>query len=195
MTHEPDADRQPPRADPAAFDATAVVRSQQNALWRYLRLLGCRPDEAEDVLQDAFVRVLARYPHHAARELQPLLRTTARNRFLELRRRRQPELVAWSDAVDAWLAACPSALDDDWSEQLAACLAELSPRARTGLTLRHVDGRPIDDVARQLGLARTGALTLLQRSRDALRACLARRGVAAPPSATSTEHPATRIPS
>lgn len=151
------------------------MREQQGALWRYLRLLGARPDEVEDVMQDAFVALFRSYPTEPEDSQVRLLRTIARRRLFELRRRTDPAVVTWSDEVDAWLAQRDQVLSDEYSEALGSCLDELAPRARKGLTLRHVEDRSVADVASELGLERTGALALLQRARDVLRACLRRR--------------------
>ncbi|MCR9243896.1 MAG: RNA polymerase sigma factor [bacterium] len=172
---ELDSNRELPAAELSAAQL-AWIREQQAALWRYLLLLGARPEEAEDVMQDAFVALLRRYPGEDRSAQARLLRTIARNRFVELRRRRGGKLVGWSDAVDAWLADRPEALQNTMAEQFEDCLGELTERARVALMLRHAEDQPVEDIARHVGLARGGALTLLQRSRDQLRACLERRG-------------------
>lgn len=158
----------------------AWVRQQQNSLWRYLRLLGARAQELEDVMQDAFVALFRSYPNETEPSQVHLLRTIARRRLFELRRRRDPAQTPWSDEVDAWLAERDEALSDDYSEAVTRCLAELSPRARRGLTMRHVEDCSVNQIATALGIQRTGALTLLQRSRDLLRACLSRHGHVSP---------------
>lgn len=151
------------------------IRTQQTALWRYLRLLGARPHEVEDLMQDAFVALFSRYDHEAPSAQVRLLRTIARNELLQLRRGDR-DALPWTEAVEAWTAQNPTAFDDEHAAAVAACLDELTPRVRQGLLLRHVEGQPVDHVARQLGLRRSGTLTLLQRGRDLLRACLSRRG-------------------
>lgn len=139
-------------------------------------------------MQDAFVALLRSYPGEAESGKVRLLRTIARRRLFELRRRRDPAATAWSDEVDAWLAERDEVLSDGHSDAVSTCLAELSARARRGLTMRHVEDCSVDQVADALGIQRTGALTMLQRSRDLLRACLARRGHL-PPTQPTTSTP------
>lgn len=177
----------PPEPHDPTLDAARIqwVQRHQRALWRYLGLLGARADEVEDVMQDAFVALFRRYPDEPADGQVRLLRTIARRRLFELRRRAAPADVAWSDEVDAFLAEREQALSDQRAEALDACLDELGPRARRALVLRHAEDRSVDQVAASLGLQRTGALSLLQRARDGLRSCLERRGAGAASASTT----------
>lgn len=94
----------------------AWIRQQQAALWRYLCLLGARPGEVEDVMQDAFVALFRAYAAEPAASQVRLLRTIARRRLFELRRRRDLLLAEClgktsapdvSDVVAARLAGEP----------------------------------------------------------------------------------------
>lgn len=154
------------------------IRAQQDCLWRYLRLLGAGPDEIEDLMQDAFVALFTNYGDRDAASQARLLRTIAGNRFVDTRRHDRRKTAEWSDLVDSWLAATEDRpLTNQHGEELDACLAELTQRAQEALTLHNVDGLTIEQVGARFDLRRTGTLTLLQRSRDLLRACLRRRGV------------------
>lgn len=173
-------DRKPAKPTEPTPAQLEWIRGEQTALWRYLRLLGASDDAADDLVQDAFVVLLVDYPDLEPKARRGLLRTIAKNRFLDGRRgRRRHELLSWSEAVEVWLAERPAALDDDVAEQFDSCLAGLGERARTALHRHHVESAPLDKVAKELGLQRSGVRALLQRSRDALRTCLARRGFVA----------------
>jgi len=173
---------------PTEQDLQHWIRAQQGRLWRYLRLLGAAPGEAEDLVQDAFVRLLERRAGESLQALQPLLRTVARNLWIDRRRReghraRVAPHVAWSEAVDQWLAdrahAGSDPLADERIDLLRQCLAELTPRARDALRAHHLDGRPLADLAPALGMKLEGVRALLQRARARVRACVSRRDPAA----------------
>ena len=153
-----------------------VVRRHLIGVWRYLRMLGCAPDLADDLTQDAFATALAK----GALARDPaatgaFLRKTARFLFLRSRRRpRDAEMLA--DAADLlWQRDCAV---DDGNELVAAvrtCLSELGDRAQRAVQLTYGEESSRADVARTLGLKENGVKTLLQRTRQALRECVQRR--------------------
>lgn len=148
----------------------AWIRAEQGPLWRYLQLLGASPQEAEDLAQEAFLRVLRRGRGPARRAY---LRTTARNLFVD-HVRSSPGARPEAPDVDRWLAVHPTALDDDRIERLRACLERLAPRARQALIEHHGNGAPLRTLARELSLGIEGVRALLRRARDAVRICLSR---------------------
>ncbi|MCA8950806.1 MAG: RNA polymerase sigma factor [Planctomycetes bacterium] len=161
----------------AAEDA---IRAHLGGVWRYLRMQGARPDEADDLAQECFVIAAKK----RALELEPaatatFLRRTAR--FLLLRARRggrEAELLA--DAVDElWDRDCGSDKGDALLAALRRCLGALAPRAARAIRLAYGLGgdEPASRqaVAAELGLAENGVKTLMQRTRQRLRECLDQR--------------------
>lgn len=156
------------------------MRRHIAAVWRYLRMHGAGPEEADDLTQETFVTAFARN----AEQFDPaaaavFLRRTARFTFLHhLRRRaRDPELA---DAVDElWDRDAAHDGGDGLLEQLRACVQALDGRAREAVERAYGIGRPGPDdrdrLARELGLKSNGLKTLLQRTRRLLRACLERK--------------------
>ena len=174
----------PPRAaTPPALAPDAVdVAAQRHArgLWRYLRMHGAAPAEAEDLAQEAFVIALQKDALHGEPGIvAAFLRTTARFLFLRLRKAgRRERLLA--DAVDALWAR--DAARDDGDALIAAvraCVHALEGRARRAVELCYGFGeRDAQDraaIASELGMAETGVKTLLQRTRQRLRQCVQRR--------------------
>lgn len=163
-------------ADPA--DAAALVHAHQGMVWRYLRLCGADPHEADDLMQDTFVAFLT-----GSRLLAELaspegfLRGIARHLLLAARRRSRcaPPTADWLAAVDHLAAADPHAFADERLPALQACLERLAPRARQALAWHHVEGMPRREVAARLELGDEGAKSLLERTRELLRDCVARR--------------------
>ncbi|MGC6487556.1 MAG: RNA polymerase sigma factor [Planctomycetota bacterium] len=163
----------------AIAEFAALVRGQQRPVWRYLRLLGADPHEADDLMQDAFVvaseRLLA---GERLVDVGAYLRGTARNLLLSARRkaRRRPPTVPWLEEVDERLRDDPAALDDERLERLRGCVERLSGRMQDAVRWHHVDGASCADVAARLGIGANGIKSLLSRARAALRACVQQPG-------------------
>lgn len=144
--------------------AFAVIFSaQRNALIGLLaRLTGDR-HIAEDLAQDAFVKVAAAVEAGEVQHLQPFLYQTARNlAFDHLRKQKVRALVhprpnaALEAAVDAVPTADPSpetqTLDRDRVRRFQAALADLPDRARQVLVLHRLHGLPLAEISRRFGV-------------------------------------------
>lgn len=160
-------------ADPLA----GLVRRHQHGVWRFLRLLGCRPADAEELAADAFV--VAHQKGFVARsdaETAAFLRQTAR--FLWLRRQRRDRRDAERFAAAAellWQRQCAADEGEAFVQALRECVAQLDGRPAEAVRLCYGDGLPQSEAAARLGLLPNGLKTLLQRLRAALRRCIERR--------------------
>ena len=167
----------PEPSPPARADLEHLVREHQAMVWRYLRFLGCRPAEADDLTQDTFLAVLdtpvSRFGTGGARAY---LRRVARNAFLKHVQRTERRLEVDLEAAEAayeWYRG-----DDEGQRTgraLDECLATLPAPARHALALRFSGRGDRDALAAQLGIGAHGVKSLLQRSYAQLRACIARR--------------------
>lgn len=155
-----------------------LVRAHELPLWRYLQVLGCPNDVAEDLVQEAFVALIeAQLEDRGAGATRTWLRTTVRNGFLaHCRRTRRSPLALDAEAVAAAWAEYER--DDDgerYRVALRACLDAL-PRRQHDLLLAQVRDRTSAEVlAAQAGLALEGVRSALRRLKGALRDCVARR--------------------
>jgi len=135
-----------------------------------LRILGNAAD-AEDVTQDTFVAALQRIStYDPAQALGPWLRAIARNRAIDLLRRRarapEPELAP-SQSAEAL------AIEHLEAERVRAALARLPDRDRAMIVLRYWEDLPVDAVARTLGMREGAVRVALMRARRTLGAMLA----------------------
>lgn len=166
-----------------------MVRVFQDRLYSYaLRLCG-RPEDAEEVAQDAFVkayRALATYPADRIRGL--LLRpwlyritlNTARNRF----RGKKIRTVSLDHPItpgsdETWEAPdSPEERPDRRYEKrrerqnIAGLMAELPDRYRSALQLRYVEGLRLEEVATVLGQPLGTVKSNVHRGINALREAL-----------------------
>ena len=165
-----------PTAPPANADALALfVRRHQTGLWRFLRLCGCRGQQAEEITQDALLVALRRgIPDDDG--AAAFLRQTAR--FLWLRTQRADLRRVRREAEAAERLWQRELLTDDgagWLDALDRCLAELPARSRHALERTYRDGIGRGELGAELGIGEHGVRSLLQRLRAALRECIERR--------------------
>lgn len=166
-----------------AADFDAAFRSHYDGLYRFLfRMLGSR-DEAEDVAQEAFVRLWRqdfdpRRPHNPRAWLYRVAGNLALNLRRGEQRRAGREVAAdgggWPEAdnpADAALRAIERG-------GVRAALAELPERQARLLLLRH-GGLSYQEVAEALGIAPTSVGTLLARAELAFEAAYRRLDPAA----------------
>jgi RNA polymerase sigma factor (sigma-70 family) len=144
---------------PPARDFGSFYRTTVEPLRAYLaKLLGDRT-EAQDVAQNAFVRIRSVVDGGHAREPRLLLFATARRLALnEIRRRRNQRLEAdGAGAIEMKLSDAPSV------EQIVAArqeiarfeeiLLRLPPGCRQVFLLRKVEDLTHDEIARRLGIS------------------------------------------
>ncbi len=145
------------------------------SLYRYLDRLSGDPDLAEDLAQEAFVRLHRR--REIPNDVRAWLAAVASNLFRDERRRarRRQNLLARQPA-DLTLGSPPPSPDDDVerAEQrmlVRHALDRLAQRDREMLLLRH-EGFSYREIANALGVAETGVGTMLIRATEAFRAAI-----------------------
>jgi RNA polymerase sigma-70 factor (ECF subfamily) len=164
--------------DLEAFDK--LMQLEERRVYRTaLHLLG-RPEDAEDAVQETFLRVhskLARYD--VRRSWRPWLYAVAVNVCRDLGRKRR--LRAWV-SLDAWRAAGgaePAAADptpheaaeaEARREILRQGLKRLTAREREALTLHVIEELPAAQAAQILGVAEGTVRSLASRARAKLSA-------------------------
>lgn len=147
------------------------------AFRRALLLTGHR-QSAEDAAQEAIARLLGQAPGRVLNPGAWVSRVVSRLSYDWLRKRGREISVAeppepeLQSAGSAALAADPATEVVARAEQnqVRAALAQLSPRDRTLLLLRH-SGSSYQDIARALGCAPTSVGTLLVRAERRFKAC------------------------
>jgi RNA polymerase sigma-70 factor, ECF subfamily len=168
-----------------------VERHQRRLWWSCRRMLG-DADEAEDVVQEAFVRA---YQHLAdydpAHRFFTWLYAIARNRCLNVIRRRQVwgfqrlggagEEPVEGRTVEETLAAPGEASslveDRELAAALAACLETLPQEQRACFELRHGEEFSYAEISSVLGVPPGTVMSRLSRAREKMRECLEGKGV------------------
>lgn len=141
------------------------------ALRRYALLLVGNPDDADDLVQEALVRVLVRTRvWRPVRDLRAYLFTTLHNVFIdELRRKRHtPVKVDLEGLVDR--LAIPAGQTDrlEWRDFVRA-LSRIPVEQREVVLLVGMEGLSYAEAAKVLGVPVGTVMSRLSRGREALR--------------------------
>ena len=159
------------RLDEAAFAAFHARTSR--ALRAYVYRVVGNPSDADDIVQEAFLRMLrADVPADNEEHLRRYLYRVASNLIVDRWRRRKHE--EGEDAMPEPVTA-PMRYEEDAA--VAKIFAELKPRDRALLWLAYVEGESHEEIASSLGVGRQGVKVMLFRARRRLRDLLQARGV------------------
>jgi RNA polymerase sigma-70 factor (ECF subfamily) len=159
----------------SATPAPDALLAATRAVRRYLRFLGCSDGEAFDLVQDALLAGLQRWP--AGDAPVPWLLATARNLFLRfLRDRGRRRELLDCERLDAlWAEQARDGTGDAVRDALRACLGLLPERSRQVLELRYGEGLDRAAIAARTRLGGEGVKSLLARTRALLADCVRRR--------------------
>jgi RNA polymerase sigma-70 factor, ECF subfamily len=154
-------------------DLPALVRDYSGLLYRVALSLLRNRAEAEDVLQDVFLRVLQRKRELAAIvELRPWLVRIAWNLALDRRRRIRPQQM--DDLFAEGLLAADQPADQALAEagrirQVMAAIERLPQRERQALLLSAMDELSTAEIGIVMGRSESSVRSLLFRARTHLR--------------------------
>jgi RNA polymerase sigma-70 factor (ECF subfamily) len=163
--------------DRAAFSAL-YDRTSAKLFGICLRILNDRA-EAEDALQEVYLRIWHRADRYAANGLSPMtwLITVARNLCLDrLRARRAPmdDIDTVPEMADAGPTPEAAAVAAGDRVRIAACLDELPADRADAVRRAYLDGETYQDLAARFGVPLNTMRTWLRRSLLRLRDCLSR---------------------
>ena len=153
--------------DDAAF--AAVVAALSGRVLRYLRCAGESYAEAEDILQETWVRVYRnRGRYRRERSVSAWVFAIARNRMIDLRRRRPSEVPLVAESL-ASAAAEPEPNDSEAAQDLWDRVRGIVSSERFDiLWLHYGEGFSTAAIARVLGLTSINVRVQLHRARAQL---------------------------
>ena len=162
------------RLDERAF-ASCYERNARS-LWSYLYRVTGRASDADDLVQDAFCRLLqADVGALGDEELRRYVFRIGSN-LLADRWRRATQELSWLDRLRG---TSESHVDPEYDDTVSREFAVLKPRERALLWLAYVEGESHEDIAKVLGLSRGSIKVLLSRARGRLRDQLVAKGLTA----------------
>ncbi|MFC1498990.1 RNA polymerase sigma factor [Verrucomicrobiota bacterium] len=166
-----------------------LIQRHQNEIYRYLRYLGARDADAEDITQETF---LAAYksktlPNTAdPKRIAAWLRGVARNQFYLMCRKHKRYKAAIEgavvnkqaliDAENVWQSEFLRDGDGfDYMDALHNCLERLREKERNIIDMRYKSKTSRQEMAQHLSMTENGVKSLLRRIRNALRDCVISR--------------------
>ena len=161
---------------------TLQDRSQQfeRAVWPHLRgaynlarwLVGNAQD-AEDVVQESFIKAFRALDSFRGEDARPWLLTIVRNTALNYMQRTRPQAeVAWSDNIDQTAdrntAADTKLIELERRGQIRSAIEHLPQEFREALVLREIEGLSYKEIAWVLKVPLGTVMSRLARARSLL---------------------------
>lgn len=181
-----DTDTATPAAAALDHDAfSALALTALDDVYRFARSLTRDPSDAEDVVQETYLRAFRSWKtFQAGTDVRRWLFTIARNAFLRSRERGQREIIlddegaAAADAEQAQEAWVRGGLDPildrtDLGPAITAALAELPEVYRSAVVLVDLEDQPYEAAAEVLGIPVGTVRSRLFRGRKLLQQRLA----------------------
>jgi RNA polymerase sigma-70 factor, ECF subfamily len=155
----------------------AIVERHKDGLVRYLTAVARNRDRAEEIAQDAFVRIFVLSHRYEERgQFVPYLYRVATNllRSEERKRRRREFLLKAFSTNGAARTPSPQAacLQDELADRLSQALSSLPLRYRSPLLLREMEGWSYSEIARVLRCGEGTVKSRIHRGRERLRRLL-----------------------
>jgi RNA polymerase sigma-70 factor (ECF subfamily) len=162
------------RLDERAF--AACHEHDGRALWSYAYRVTGKAADADDIVQDAFCRLLqADVAGLSSEDLRRYLFRIASNLIAD-RWRRSVREGSWLGRLRGEPVA---QLDREYDDSVSREFATLTSRERALLWLAYVEGESHQEIAAALGLSRGSIKVLLSRARGKLRDLLTAKGLTA----------------
>jgi RNA polymerase sigma-70 factor (ECF subfamily) len=169
--------------DETAFTAL-VAEYQPVALAVAARVVGGRSEVVEDVVQEAFMRVLRHQGRFdPGRPFRAWLLAIVRNLAIDALRRRRPQGGPEAAALLADPAGSDAGADLERAEvraRVAEILGSMAEKYRVLLVMREMEGRPAEAIAEELGLDYGTTRWRLHQARTLFRAAWTKRFGEAP---------------
>jgi RNA polymerase sigma-70 factor (ECF subfamily) len=153
-----------------------LYRTHASAIFRFAWGLCGDQAQAEDIVSETFVRVLARAPRIESRTALAYLLTIARNTFLNGQRRRRREVPLSEDMPAATQDPADRLQNEDHLAATLHALRNLPEGERAALLLRVDYDLPYEEVAAALGISVGAAKVRVHRARLHLASALESRG-------------------
>jgi RNA polymerase sigma-70 factor (ECF subfamily) len=139
-------------------------------LRRFVRALVDNRHDAEDVIQEAYLRVLRYSAEHEVESRERLLFSAARNLAVDSRRRRKVREKNAADCVvlaaGDWPASDEVVEARERLRHVEAAIASLPARCREVFLLHRIDGMSYTQIAKSIGISVSGV------EKHIARACL-----------------------
>ncbi len=154
-----------------------LVRRYQDVLYRYAERMTGRPDEAEDIVQQTFVRgyrrlASCRDPHRVGGWLFRIAANLCKDQVKGRRRRERP-LEEAREVSTAGPVTHDAAERGEIRDRIEGALHQLPVEQREAFLLKHVEGWSYQEMAERLDVSVPALKMRVYRAREALQHLLA----------------------
>jgi RNA polymerase sigma-70 factor (ECF subfamily) len=154
---------------------TAIVEAFYARCLRFAAAMLQNPDDAEDVVQDAFIRLYQALPRYEERQrfeswLFQILGNCCRSANTAFRRR-SVRIVDGAEALESVPSADPppSSEDDEWGESVRLALADVPEYNREIFLLHYIEEFSYEEIERMTGVKQSALKMRVKRAADLLR--------------------------
>ena len=169
------------RAKLGDIDAfTAIVEAYHPRCLRFARAMLRNPDDAEDMVQEAFVRLYRALPRYEERQrfeswLFQILGNCCRTANTAFRRHDARTVDDEVLDASARRRTRPAhAFDNEWGDDVRRALADVPDYNREIFLLHYIEGFAYDEIERMTGIKQSALKMRVKRASDMLRARLRR---------------------
>jgi RNA polymerase sigma-70 factor (ECF subfamily) len=167
------------RAKLGDIDAfTSIVEAYHQRCLRFARSMLRNPEDAEDMVQEAFVRLYRALPRYEERQrfeswLFQILGNVCRTANT-VHRREVSRLVEDDSALDRVQSgdATDRMFDYEWGDAVRKALAEVPDYNREIFLLHYIEGFGYDEIERMTGVKQSALKMRVKRASDQLRSLL-----------------------
>jgi RNA polymerase sigma-70 factor (ECF subfamily) len=158
------------RGDREAFEM--IIRDSARTMFSIAYAILQNPEEAEDAVQDAFIKAWkSRWRVREPEKFPAWLATIVRHRARDMARRRRPAEHALASTDDS--LAEVEVRQDTTDEQVHSALSRLPETHRTAVTLRYLENLDYRTIEKTMGLSNGALRGILGRALSTMRKQLA----------------------
>ncbi|MCI6295197.1 MAG: sigma-70 family RNA polymerase sigma factor [Bacteroidales bacterium] len=149
-----------------------VFRRMRQGLQQMARLITGNKEDAEDALQDAFVRLWVKYPEVPPDVAPALMTTTVRNLSIDRVRRQAEQSVPIDETRDTMAdnaAEMQAAADEKYRQVERIIREKLTPLQQDIMKMRDCDGYTYEQIANHFRMQQAAVRMQLSRARQTVR--------------------------
>jgi RNA polymerase sigma-70 factor (ECF subfamily) len=154
----------------------ALIRAHQDALYAFILRMSGRPHMAEDIVQEAFVRVLKNLDRFDPRyRFSTWVFTIAKRLYVNAIQKQRPAYDTDTVNIQRGKGESPGSISaqsetrDNLRDVLEDALGELNPQQREIVLLFHQQNWPIVEIAAHLGMPEGTVKSHLHRARKRMK--------------------------
>lgn len=154
---------------------TALYSHHLDAVTQYVHLFTRSQDEADEIIQEVFVRIWEQREKLAdITAFRPYIARSARNRLLDHLRHQQVRKAAFVDLLQR--EAAPDTPEDIWNyraiyEKVQRQIAALPAQCQHVFRLSVERGLSLDEIAAELNISKSGVKNQLYKAQKLIREC------------------------